>query len=367
MKIFGAVASIILLSALACSSAVAQMPDTSGQADMPITSASRGQLIDNLIEAVGKNYVFPSIAKKIEGSLREHQKRGEYRTITSSQLLADVLTNELQTTSKDRHLRVMYSERVIPASKLSTEPTPGDVADKLAMMRSDNFGVEKIERLPFNIGYINLVGFAPAKDAAETLAAAMTVLAHTDALIIDLRDNSGGDVAASTLLASYLFDERTHLNDFHYREGNRIEQRWTSDVVPGLRYGRKKDVYILTSKDTFSAGEDFTYALKNLKRATVIGETTGGGANAGEDIRLLPNFSLFVPLSRLISPITNTNWEGIGVKPDVNVCSEDALVTAQITALKKIAESEKDSGKLGHVKERIAAVGAAKTAGATCH
>jgi len=277
-----------------------------------------------------------------------------------------VLTAQLQATSRDRHLRVMYSEQVLPASTPNTSPTPDAVASKLAQMRSENFRVEKIERLPFNIGYLELVGFAPAKQAAETLAAAMTVLAHTDALIIDLRNNGGGDAASSTLLASYLLDKRTHLGDFYYREGNRIEQRWSSDVVPGLHYGQKKDVFILTSRDTFSAGEDFMYALKNLKRATVIGETTGGGANAGDNKRLLPNFAIFVPLSRFISPVTKTNWEGVGVTPDVKVCADDALRTAQVAILNKMAQSETNPAKVNRVKTRIAELGTGNTAGASC-
>lgn len=364
MKILQAIATSILVSALAGSAAFAQLPDTTDQADMQMTAASRQQLIDSLIKEVNTSYVFPDVAKKIDASLREQQKRGAYNSIHSAQRLSEVLTDELQARSKDRHLRVMYSARPIPTSRPTTEPTPEDAARKLATMRSENFRVEKIEHLPFNIGYLDVAGFAPAKHSAETIAAAMTVLAHTDALIIDMRNNLGGDAAASTLLASYLLDKRTHLSDFYYREGNRIEQRWSLDVVPGPRYGQKKDVYILTSKDTFSAGEDFTYALKNLKRATVIGETTGGGANAGDVKRLLPNFAMFVPMSRLISPVTRTNWEGVGVTPDVSVCAGDALRTAQVAILKKMAESEKDAAKLGRVKDRIAELGPANTTGA---
>lgn len=366
MKVLPSIATTIVVSALACLPAFAQMPDASDQADMQMTATSRQQLIDNLIKEVNSSYVFPDMAKKIDASLRKQQKRGVYDSITSAQQLSEVLTKEMQATTKDRHLRVMYSEEVIPASKPNTEPAPDDVARNLAMMRSSNFGVEKIEHLPFNIGYLELVGFAPAKDAADTLAAAMTVLAHTDALIIDLRNNHGGDAATVTLLASYLLDKRTRLNDFYYREGNRIEQRWSSDVIPGLRYGQKKDVYILTSKDTFSAAEDFTYALKNLKRVTVVGETTGGGANPGDDKRLLPNFAVFVPLGRSISPVTKSNWEGVGVTPDVSVCANDALRTAQVAILKKMAESEKNTAKLSRLKDRIAEVGTENTAGAEC-
>lgn len=367
MKVLQVIATTIVISALTCFPAFGQMRGDSDQADMLMTAATRQQLINNLIHEVNSSYVFPDMARKIDVALREQQKRGVYDSITSARKLTEVLTNELQATSKDRHLRVMYSEQVIPESKPHTEPTPDEVARKLATMRAGNFGVEKIEHLPFNIGYLELVGFAPAKDAADTLAASMTVLAHTDALIIDLRNNGGGDAATVALLSSYLLDKPTRLNDFYYRKGNRIEQRWSSDVTRGPRYGQTKDVYILTSKDTFSAAEDFTYALKNLKRVTVVGEMTGGGANLGDDRRLLPNFAVFVPLGRSISPITKANWEGVGVTPDISVCAEDAMRTAQVAILKKMAEPENDTSKLGRLKDRIAEIGTGSTASAKCH
>jgi hypothetical protein len=366
MKRLQAIAASIVASALACMSAFAQMPDASNQADMQMTPASRQQLIDSLVKEINNSYVFPDMAKKVDASLRAQQKRGVYDNMTSAQQLSEALTRELQATTRDRHLRVMYSEQVIPESKPAAKLSPDEAARRLAMMRSNNFGVEKIEHLLFNIGYLDLVGFASAKDAAATIAASMTVLAHTDALIIDLRNNGGGDAAAVAQLASYLLDKRTRLNDFYYREGNRLEQRWSLDAVPGLRYGQEKDVYILTSKDTFSAAEDFTYALKNLKRATVVGETTGGGAHPGNDKRLLPNFSVFVPLGRSISPITKANWEGVGVTPDIGVCATDALRTAQLAILTKMAQAEKNTFELGRMKERIAELGIGKTDGENC-
>jgi C-terminal processing protease CtpA/Prc len=366
MKILQTIATSIVVFALACVPASAQMTGSSGQAELQMTAASRQQLIEKLIQEVNNSYVFPDLAKKVGASLREQHKRGVYDRIASAQQLSEVLTQELQATTKDRHLRVTYSPETITERKRDAEPSPDEIASRLAMMRSNNFGVKRVEHLPFNIGYLELVGFAPAPDAADTLAAAMTVLAHTDALIIDLRNNYGGDAATVMLLASYLLDKRTRLNDFYYREGDRIEQRWSSDVIPGLRYGQKRDVYILTSKDTFSAAEDFTYALKNLKRVTVVGETTGGGANPGDDKRLLPNFSLFVPLGRSINPVTKSNWEGVGVTPDVSVCADDALRTAQVAILRKMAGAEKNTASLDRLKNRIAEVGIQNTAGATC-
>lgn len=366
MKLSRALCAAAVVAALACSPVFAQSAAVPEQGGMHMTAASRQQLIDQLINELNKRYVFPDVAKKLEASLRQQQRRGAYDGITSAQRLSEVLTDALQGASKDRHLRVMYSEEVIADRKSYDERSPEEAASYLAMMRSHNFGVEKIERLPFNIGYLELARFARAREAADTLAAAMTLLAHTDALIIDLRNNGGGDGAASILLASYLFDKRTQLNDFYYREGDRTEQRWTADVVPGLRYGGTKPVYILTSKATFSAAEDFTYALKNLKRATVVGETTGGGANQGDDRRLLPNFSLFVPQGRVVSPVTKTNWEGVGVTPDVGVCASDALGTAQVAILKGMAASEKEPGQLRRLNERIAQLETGQAGSITC-
>lgn len=346
----------IVLGALACIPAFAQMPGHADQADMVLTAPARQQVIDNLIREIHSSYVFPETAARASAALREQQRRGTYDGITSANRLSQVLTSELQALAKDRHLSVLYSEVAIPEKRPHGQIAPEERARRLAVLREENFGVEKIERLPFNIGYLELTRFAPARDAADTIAAAMTVLAHTDALIIDLRKNTGGDLASAVLLASYLFDKRTHLYDFHHRKDNRFEQTWTSDVVPGLRYGEKRAVYVLTSKETFSAAEYFSDALKNLKRGTIIGETTGGGANAGDIIRLAPNFAAFVPLSRSVSPLTKTNWEGVGVTPDITVTADDALNAAQLAILGKMAASENDASRLERLKDRLASI-----------
>ena len=359
MKPLHAIAAALVATVLACAPAAAQ-------ADMPMTAMGRQQLVEAVIQEVNDSYVFPDKAALAGARLRARHQQGAYDGAAGARQLAEMLTQELQAATGDRHLRVTYSEQPIPASMPNSEPGAEERAGRLAMMRSANFGVQKIELLPFNIGYLELAGFMSATDAGETLGAAMTVLAHTDALIIDLRNNGGGDAAAVTLLASYLLDKPTHLSDFYYRAGNRIEQRWSAAAVPGLRYGQKKDVYVLTSKESFSAAEDFAYALKNLKRVTVVGETTGGGANPGADRRLLPHFTAFVPLGRSISPITNTNWEGVGVTPDIAVCAADALRAAQAAILAKMAASTTDGATLGYLKERSAALGPGPASGSGC-
>lgn len=363
MKPWRTLLTSLFASGLLCLQAAAQTPD-SLQPDMTMTAAGRQELVDRLATEVDRRYVFPETAGKVAKALREQHRRGAYEGITSACQLAETLTRQMQEVGGDRHLRVSYSDAALASRNAHAEPPPEQAAQRLEMMRSSNFGVAKIERLPFNIGYLELDGFFSARDAAGTLAAAMTVLAHTDALVIDLRNNGGGDAATSLLLSSYFLDKRTHLGDFRYREGGRVEQRWSLDVVPGIRYGQKKAVFILTSRSTFSAAEDFAYALKNLGRATIVGETTGGGANSGQDLRLSPHFSAFMPVSRMVSPVTQSNWEGSGVAPHLAVCAARALDRAQLAILGGWMASEPDAVRRTYLKERMAELEAGKAAGA---
>lgn len=343
-------AGALLVSTLA----FAQMPPPGP--DMTIDAAQRAQVLDAVVREMHKTYVFPEVARKVDSAITEKRKRGDYDNIASARALSERVTEDVRAVTNDKHLRLRYNPAAMPKDTGPRTPTAEQEAEMVSFFRERNFGVERIERLPFNVGYLDLRGFAPAKAAAETIAATMTVLAHTDALIIDLRQNGGGAPDAVTNLASYLLDQRTHLTSIYNREDNRTEQMWTSDTVKGLRYGQKKDVYILTSKRTFSAGEDFTFAMKNQKRVTIIGENTGGGAHPGGFQWLTPHFSMFVPNGRSFDPKTNTNWEGVGIAPHVSVPAADALKTAQLAILKKMAASEKDAEKLKRLNARMEAV-----------
>ncbi|HKY46074.1 MAG TPA: S41 family peptidase, partial [Pyrinomonadaceae bacterium] len=235
----------------------------------------------------------------------------------------------------DKHLRVRYSHSPIPERGPRREPTAEEREQRKRDMNWMNHGFVKVERLRGNIGYLEFLNFADEELGADTVAAAMNFINGTDSLIIDLRGNGGGNPAMVALICSYLFGpEPVHLNDLYWREGDRTDQFWTKKEVAGKRY-LNKDVYVLTSKRTFSGAEEFTYNLKNLKRATIIGETTGGGAHPGGMFRMHQHFGAFVPTGRAINPITKTNWEGTGVTPDVTVPADQALLVARLTALKK--------------------------------
>ena len=210
-------------------------------------------------------------------------------------------------------------------------------------MAQTNFGFERIERLAGNIGYLDLRGFLPPEFIGDTAAAAMTFLAGTEALIIDLRQNGGGSPDGVALMASYFFGPQPErLNDIYDRPSDQTRQYWTQPYVPGKRFVGK-EVYLLTSTRTFSGAEDFSYALKNLKRAVIVGEVTGGGAHPGGPRRVNDHFFVSVPSGRSISAITHTDWEATGVEPDVKVAAARALATAHLMALEKRLPSVTDA------------------------
>jgi C-terminal processing protease CtpA/Prc len=221
-------------------------------------------------------------------------------------------------------------------------------------MRRRNSGFVKLERLPGNVGYLDLRGFMDHESGAETVAAAMNFLANTDALILDLRKNGGGSPHMVQLICSYLFaaDKPVHLNSLYWREGDRTEEFWTLKDLSGHRY-LGKDVYVLTSRLTFSGAEECAYNLQTRKRATLVGETTGGGAHPGKGVLLGEHFRAFISTGRAINPVTKTNWEGTGVRPDVATDAERALDVAHELALKKLKDSTTDPEVREGIEEEL--------------
>ena len=298
-------------------------------ADMPLDAATRSAVIDSLISNMHERYVSTGTAREMEALLRAELKAGKYDKLTTARQFADALTTMLKEAANDRHLNVRFSPQPLPENAGRRQPTDAEIKE---WTRLDS-GVVQVERLAGNIGYLKVNFFPPADHLGPIYGAAMTLLNGTEAMIIDLRANRGGSPEGVALLESYFFDKRTLMNTFFEREGNRTREFWTSEKLDGPHYGTSKPVYILTSNKTFSGGEDMSYSMQVQKRATLIGATTGGGANPGSTRRLHPHFSAFIPYGRAINPVTRTNWERVGVKPDIEAAPEDALRHARILAL----------------------------------
>lgn len=343
-----AIAAVLTFGSAA---ADAQQP---AQPDKTIDAATRTTVIETLLKELDDSYVFPETATKMGSDIRARIAAKEYDSVTSATALAQKLTADLQSVSKDKHLRVRYSSNVIPERRDRREPTEAEREQSRWMNKRVNFGFEKVERLNGNIGYIDLRGFNDHEAGAETVAAAMSFLKNTEALIFDLRQNGGGNPFMIALISSYLFgDAPVHLNNMYWRKGDRTDEFWTKPELAKVKF-TNKDIYVLTSNYTFSGAEEFSYNLKNLKRATIIGETTGGGAHPGGMVRLHDHFAVFIPVGRAINPISKTNWEGTGVEPDIKVPKEQALKTAYLIALNKSLANIKDEQIVNGVKGLIA-------------
>lgn len=271
----------------------------------------------DLIEA---RYVDAAKAREIAAALRQEGSRWKERR--DGEAFAEDATRLLRKISGDGHLGLSYSAESIPeqqgAEAFSAEEMQRWYGPQV------NHGVEKIERLVDNIMLLDLRVFPPSSMAGDVFAAAMTLVAQGDALIIDLRRNGGG-AETMQLLTGYLLDKNSPLSGSYHRPTDTHSRVSSPAWVPGRRFGSSKPLYILTSNRTFSAAEALAYDLQALKRAVIVGETTGGGAHPFEYRRVHPHFAVDLPEGRSINPITGSNWQDVGVKPDVAVPAEQAL------------------------------------------
>jgi hypothetical protein len=307
-------------------------------------SVGFGQLrpswVDSAVQQTGDamvaNYVFPETAKQARDFLLGQRKKGSYNNIRSGEDLALLLTRDLQRITHDLHVRLSWSAEPLPPAQADSGPSAEEMDMLRRMHAENNQGIGSKKILEGNIGYIDITMFGLLRFTADSLIAAMQFVAETDALIIDLRSCRGSmDPAAIPFLSGYFFEQPVHLNDFYNRAGNDTSQSWSYGWVPGKTY-YGKPVYILTSGKTFSGGEEFAYDYQHLKRAVIVGETTGGGANPGMSRRINDHLEAFIPYGRAINPVTKTNWEGVGVKPDTMIKANRALQKAHELALQRL-------------------------------
>jgi hypothetical protein len=293
--------------------------------DFTVDKALRSKVIEGAGAELKSYYVDAVLAQRMADALKAHERAGDYDAVTDPDLFAVQLQADLRAVSSDGHIRVIWAAFKPPPMG---PPSAEDAARMKTQTEAANCNFDRVEILPGNIGYLKFDAFDPPDVCGPTVAAAMGFLAHARALIFDLRENNGGDPAMVAFIASYLFAEPTHLVDIYDRHEETTRQSWTTAFVPGPRLATQP-VYVLTSKTTFSGGEEFAYDLQTTRRGTIVGETTGGGAHPTGPHNIEDHFVLMIPFAKSISPITKTNWEGVGVVPDVKVPAADALAEAE--------------------------------------
>jgi retinol-binding protein 3 len=324
---------------------------TADRPDTTIDAATRAEVLENVLRRLDEGYVFPKKASEMARAVRERAKRGGYDRIVSARDFADSLTHDLQAVSHDRHLRVVYQRRSVRDEVPDQEPSVQERREREAYAQRANYGLERVERLNGNVGYLEIRSFEFDPAAVDSvLSAAMNFLARTDALIIDVRRNGGGDPAIVAAVCSYLLPPNRLINKFYWRPQNRWDEFRTSPVS-GRHYGTARPVYVLTSDQTFSGAEEFAYDVQTQHRGEVVGDTTGGGAHPGGLRRVTEHFGVWVPAGRAVNPVTGSNWEGTGVRPDVPVAAGEALHAAHLRALERLLAAERDPERKGVLRQ----------------
>jgi hypothetical protein len=325
-----------------------------GPKPVPANAAIRKAVIAELSAQLKANYVFPEIAAQLTSALAAKEASGGYANANDSEAFSEALSHDLRTIGKDGHFAVGYDPdfRASPPDAVPDAKTLEAMRQEIA---SHGFGIDSVKRLTGNVGYLELRGFGPTAMVGAAISGAMTLLSGTDALILDLRRNGGGEPETVAYLMSHFFapgDER-HLNDLYFRAGDKTRQYWTSSNV-GPHYTRP--VYVLTSARTFSGGEECAYDFQTQKRAKIVGETTGGGANPGDGYAIGKGYAAFIPNGRAINPFTKTNWEHVGVKPDIAVPAADAQKVAHAEILRQLIATSKNPDEKADLQVNLKAI-----------
>lgn len=327
--------------------------------DGPVNELMKKQVIDSVLTRLKRGYVYPTVVPRLGDSLRYYLNAGRYRSLNTGIAFAKALTTDLQRLTTDRHLSIDYTRSADLTRKESdTAVRDTEKRQKKLFRKAVNHGIDQVDRLAGNVGLLTLRSFFTPEEAAAKITAAMTILADTDALLIDLRYNAGGHPSLVSYLASYFFpDSPVLLNTMYWRSpaGNQptsvtdklkgdglVEQFWTHNV-PGPKY-IDKPLYVLVSPITASGGEGFAYIMQTYKKGIVVGEATAGAANPGGSEQITPNFEMFIARGRSENPLTKANWEGAGIQPDVRINADVALTKAYVLALRTIEKQGKYAG-----------------------
>ncbi|RSD20246.1 S41 family peptidase [Amycolatopsis eburnea] len=321
-------------------------------------SEARVAQVNEVIRRLEAHYVFPAVAAKLADVLRGRLDEGAYADVDDAEF-ATLVTADLQSVNGDPHLRLRHH-----ADPVADD---GDAAmnseDFRVEAELEGFGVAAVRRLAGNVGYLDTTMLYPAELAGPAISAAMTLLATTDALLLDVRRNRGGSPGTSALLQTYLVDEQVHYLDIYEREGDKTTQMWTLPYVPGPRFGGTKPIWVLTGPRTFSGGEDLAFSLQQQGRAKTVGEATRGGAHPREQYKVDTYLDVTVSIARSLHPETGENWEGTGVRPDLPVAADQAFDTAYALALKHVLTLGSAGARRGVAEEAREALGQVKDVG----
>ncbi len=298
-----------------------------------LTKSEKEQVVERICILLQRFYVVPDVALQMEEHITLKLAEGAFKRIADKVEFIDILNNELHSICPDKHLGIYLGPN--PDEQTDDDRNLQRIINQFDDQKN-NYGISKVEIMEGNVGYLKINSVMFSKEAMEILSSAMQFLSNTNAIIFDLRENRGGDPDYMAYLFSYFFEKPIHINDIYWRDRDRTDEFWTHDSIPGKKMV-DLPLYVLISSKTFSGAEEFAYDLQALNRATIIGEVSAGGANPASTWVVYNDIRISIPFGRAINPITGTNWEGTGVKPDIETSAIMALEVA-IEYAKKSAE-----------------------------
>jgi Peptidase family S41 len=296
-----------------------------GAAGSAFDRDARQRILVQAVAYLNQFYIDRPVARKTGAAVLANEADGKDESARDPAAFARIVTGQMWEASDDHDLELVYSAEPIP--NFSTTPTPSALppsASYRAAMLRNNCGFEKVELLPDKIGYIKLNSFPELSVCRAKAVAALSKVNTARAVIFDLRENRGGMGDMTAFIASYLFD---HPEYWYSPRDHTTRESWLRSPVAGSKLAAKP-VYVLTSRHTISAAEQFTYNLKMLKRATIVGETTAGRAHAGVFHRIDEHFGVAITEVKSINPYSQYDWNGTGIEPDVKTPATDALNVA---------------------------------------
>lgn len=288
------------------------------------------EVVNTLSMLMNDFYIYPEVAEKTSEYIKAELKEGHFDEYADYVSFAEALTVAVQSINKDKHMRVI-GPRPYVAPPNTLEGKTEARMNQINRYRSFNHGFAEAKILEGNVGYLDLRGFAGMETAKGVADSYMKLLSMADAVIIDVSKNGGGSPHMVQYLCSHFFDQKLHLNSLIYREDDRVDEFWTLDEVGGKKMP-EVPLFVIIGERTFSGAEEFSYNMQTQKRATLVGQTTGGGANPGGTRRINDELSVFIPTGRAENPITKTSWEGVGVIPEVETEIGEAFEKAYALA-----------------------------------
>ena len=293
-----------------------------------LSAAQRAAVVDTVALRLAERYVDADTGRLIGAVLRSRLRSGAYDRLDNPAQFADRVTTDLRSVNRDLHLSLRHSP--------SGGQSGGGSAPARQTPAERNFGFGRAEVLDGNVGYLEITQFADGPGVDDAAAEALRFLARTNALIIDVRRNGGGSSRTSHLVFShFLGAEPVPTIDVKSRGRATPSRSYSTASVPGPR---RVDVplYVLTSQGTASAAEEFSFVLKNRKRAKIVGGRTAGAGHMVAGVPVGHGFTLGVSITRVSDPESGLEWEGVGVTPDIVTTPEQALVAAHVAALREI-------------------------------